>query len=553
MLGHRLSLAKQTTIMVMNQNNLECVMKIKILVLVLLLTLGGVAVYADCSTNTPADGSVVTCTGGDDDAGDANNAQETTQVGAGTEDNVTVNVSGTGDIQTANDGIGLDENANINNDGNINQNGTDGVDVNTGTVNNNASGTINQNGDDGVDVDTSATVNNAGEINQNGESGVDSDGDLILNNSGSINDNGEFGVDILANGTINNSGSINENDLGGIVIFAGNVTNSGTIDNNEEQGVLMFQGSVQNFNSITNNDLDGVTIITNGQVANSGRINNNGGDGVVLIDGGAVLNTGQIQNNTLSGIYLAGNGTVTNNGIISGNDAGGANLQILFDDCGCGGQNTFTQNQNGQVIGVNGQVAIQMGDDDDTVFVDIRSEVVGIIDGGTHGTGDRLVFTLSSADANELAQFAQFMAGVQISSNTLTYQGRTFNWQNFEELATIIQDLAQEVAVESGGGDGGEGSCANSVLATFRLPNRDLAVYSGFDLNPPGGFLVGVISMAGLQNGERRFSDSGGLNPGWYVEASQVVVGRWRANVFDANGTPIGACDFLFTLNDNAR
>jgi hypothetical protein len=79
-----------------------------------------------------------------------------------------------------------------------------------------------------------------------------------------------------------------------------------------------------------------------------------------------------------------------------------------------------------------------MGDGDDTVQIGGGFQVSGTIDGGDHVTGDTLIVgdeTLCKEEAGSLDRYTRngaFVAGIDLSGDTFTYEGNEYTIENFE-------------------------------------------------------------------------------------------------------------------------
>ena len=82
-------------------------------------------------------------------------------------------------------------------------------------------------------------------------------------------------------------------------------------------------------------------------------------------------------------------------------------------------------------------------------------------------------------------------------------------------------------SVAPSGGTVGDGSAK-----FFVQPGGFVAIYAGFDVAPPNGFLVGVVNLSECPSETKTFSDVGGKNPGWTVKCPTSGVFQ----IFDAAG-----------------
>jgi len=480
-------------------------------------------VFADCQDQggNNVDGAnldsndVVTCT---DTGGDQN-----ATVGDGNQTGVQITIEETGVITTPSDGVNINS-GNVTNNGTIDFNGGDGVDIEgDGTVTNN--GTIDVNFGDGVDIEGDGTVTNEGFIGFNAANGVDIDGDGTVTNNGTIDENFDDGVDIQGNGTVTNNGIIDFNDGNGVLIEGdGTVINDGSIDDNFDDGIdIIGRGNVTNNGQINNNfSSNGVDVEGGGTVTNNGQVNGNSSDGIDVEGSAAVTNNGEVNNNGSEGVDIE-QGSLVNNGQINGNNGGG--LQVEFD----GNLNdSFANNEGAEVVGTDGTVAIDMMGGNDQVTLHVKSTVVGTVDGGADF--DTLTFQYESTSEDELADFAALIASLNPAGGTLSFGGRTFTWVNFEDLQALLTLIILEPV--DGPPSGQECSAIN--LRTFLTPDGFRQVYSGFELFP-NGFLVAVYKRSDVMAGDS-YALSDPSTPAWSVYLNP----DGTLNVFNETGGIVG-------------
>ncbi|HEY6258020.1 MAG TPA: autotransporter domain-containing protein [Xanthobacteraceae bacterium] len=264
--------------------------------------------WAACVPNGPAvpNGATVTCTGSD-----------TTGVGNGTQNNVTVNVLQGASITVGN--LGQDIvllNANtITNNGTLNGGlGSTGINTfagnvitNTGTISTGAASIGIRSGGNNTTVINSGTI-----IAGDSSNGIQQFGSSNTTNSGSITvGNGSFGIFSFDNSTIVNSGAITAGDgSNGITANANNqITNSGTITVGASS--MAFTGV-------------GINAPTNNIITNTGTIIANGAGnflstGIRVLSGNTVTNSGKIMGSAANGIDASGgtNNTIVNTGTIA--------------------------------------------------------------------------------------------------------------------------------------------------------------------------------------------------------------------------------------------
>lgn len=254
------------------------------------LTVLGVVLLAPspASANCSINGSTITCsdTGG----------TQTTPVGTGAEDGMTVNVLSGAVVDVSGSAgataIDLHDNNTVVNDGRI-------------IAGDNALG---------ISVNNGNTVTNRGTVTVgDGSTGINACCDNVIVNSGTINagDTGSFGIYVTDNSRVTNSGTINVGATSYGIMAVGNGAPSGAILNT---GTINALGGF------------GIGALTNYTVTNSGTINA-GADGTgVQVDGGNTLvNNGTINFSGTLGMGISLNAfadttvnTVTNNGSILG-------------------------------------------------------------------------------------------------------------------------------------------------------------------------------------------------------------------------------------------
>lgn len=287
---------------------------------------------ADCNTAVP--GGAVTCT--------ATGGPQTTPVGTGSEDNVTVNVQSGATIDVSATpnatAIDLNDQATVTNSGtvivgsgalgiNINNSGvvrnyglvvagddSTGINaccnntvINYGTI---AIGSSSGGGTFGIYTNNNSDVANLGTITIGTQAyGIFADGDgsgraRTILNSGTISGAGGFGIGAIDNYTIVNSGTISVGASGiGIQVAGGNaITNSGSIN-------VSLAGFAVYLNGLTGVAGTGNTLL------NSGAINADTGMAIFGDSNNTIVNTGTV----IGMVLLTGTGnTLTNRGYMVG-------------------------------------------------------------------------------------------------------------------------------------------------------------------------------------------------------------------------------------------
>ena len=256
-----------------------------------------------------------------------------------------------------------------------------------------------------------------------------------VTNDGSVAATGTGGAGVFAypNSTVDNNGSITTTgDCSGTNFSAGiyvvnnaTVTNDGTITTSGQDGFGI--ASLGTGNNITNNG----TITTTGGVTDAIQVTSIGGNVTIT-------NTGTL-NAAGDGIETRGAATTINNsGTITGAQQGIRTSIVATSN------DTITNS--GTITGTGG-TAISTGAGDDSVTLEGDApEVNGLIDGGADN--DTLTFAFDVAAADYAALSSQ-IALANAASGSLSYNGQTYFWANFETLVNMLNQIA------AGGGSGG--------------------------------------------------------------------------------------------------
>jgi hypothetical protein len=133
-------------------------------------------------------------------------------------------------------------------------------------------------------------------------------------------------------------------------------------------------------------------------------------------------------------IVVAGNDTITVNGTVgsvSGETFGAAGTKI-------GGGDTITINSTAQVNGnVTGEINATVGGNDQ-ITIEVGATVVGTISGGNAaGDYDLLTFTGQTTDQAGYQQIQAFV-GCNPCGGSVTIDGQTYTFQNFEQLQNLM-------------------------------------------------------------------------------------------------------------------
>lgn len=248
------------------------------------------------------------------------------------------NVVNNGSISAYQHGVSGGTWTEVENNGTIHSQTTDGVKVNMNSeVVNNGTITTGTTGLAGVNAQSSSTVINEGEI-MGGCNGVRLRNDSTLINDGTISGDysglycdtvrGDNNVTITNNGTITTGGNT-AGDGDGIQIISGTVQNNGAIDtrNNGDTGIEITTGTVDNDGTIRAY-CNGIRANGVATVDNDRYIYSEYCDGIRTGDGATVINDGYIEtgvglNGDGDGIDVGNNVTVINEGTINTNNKPG--------------------------------------------------------------------------------------------------------------------------------------------------------------------------------------------------------------------------------------
>jgi len=306
---------------------------------------------------------------------------------------------------------------------------------------------------------------------------------------------GSFGV--TGDGTDGNGGAdtITITVNGAALIVAGDqVTGNGGDD------LIVVDGlSVTVSGDFADGDGGNDRIIVNGEaddVMGDDLIAGNGGDDLIVINGTVNFDvTGDCAT-----VGDGGDDTIIVNGIVGGNVEG---------DCvgGNGGNDVITIN--GTVGGdVLGDVATGAGGND-TVIVTANADVFGLID-GEDGT-DSLQFTFLYQDD---------LTDLDPAGGTLSYNGHTYTWANFEQLIGLLQELGLRIIYQH------NGLAAVSVEDGIKVMNESGLVA-----------FIPFSSAAGISVGSSVMFQSAAHSLGWYVK------------VFNLGTNPANPANNLFQVN----
>jgi hypothetical protein len=258
--------------------------------------------------------------------------------------------------------------------------------------------------------------------------------------------------------TVNGAIIVTGGDQGGPTPESGSdtITNDGTVGIIAGDG-FMTGGSGNDV--IVNNGTITIDVFGEGPdgassgndvIINNGNVDNNVfGDGYngpgsgsdTLVNNGNV--TGSVYGDSFGGAS-SGNDNITNNGtannIYGDNDSGFGYGSDTIDNSATGTVNNIIAGGGDDNITNSGNVDnnIDAGYGNDTVTIQGNDATVGgTIDGGADY--DTLTFNLSTNDPAQAEAWAAEFAAANPNGGTITINGHTYTWTNFEELLYFIE------------------------------------------------------------------------------------------------------------------
>lgn len=377
----------------------------------MLISTSHAALAAPASEACTLSGSTYTCDG------TGNGAENETG------DGFTVNVGVTGDINSSDtdEGIHLNDNNTISNNGTI------------------------QNVDDGIEVNDNNTITNNGLIDVENKGIIANDNNVIVNAAGA---------------------TVRTDDGDAIDVNDGNtITNDGTIDSSDDDAIV-----VEDRNTVINNgdifaDYEGIEGEDNNTLINNGTITSNQ-HGMEGEDGNEIINNGSIVSDDEDGINVDDNNIVTNNGDIDADSDG-----ISTEDDGDG--NTIVNN--GAIIA--GDDGIEIDDDSENNTV-TNNGTITADDDGINVDGDFNIITnngtITSDDegieGNDLSTFSNIGTiiageiGISVDdNNTVTNTGSITAGEHGIELEDE-NTFTNDGMITSTGGNGVNAGSFNTIL-----------------------------------------------------------------------------------------
>jgi hypothetical protein len=268
----------------------------------------------------------------------------------------------------------------------------------SGDVINNGNIIITSKNMSGISENDAGNVINNGSITViGGGGGIEQSNGFVINNGTILATGSGIGIDTKGEGDAINNGTITmlgEWATGIRATGGGNVINNGVVNVPQGDGIKSGNGSH--------------LIVNNGTItAGDNAIWGNQGDDTFI-------NNGIINGRVFLGLD---DDTVTNNGIVNGT--------VSLSS----GNDTVTNNGT-----VNG--AINLGAGNDTMTV--RGVVTGTMDGGADW--DTLIFDMTvEGTSSDLNALAREMAAANPAGGSITINGYTFTWVNFESLINLLR------------------------------------------------------------------------------------------------------------------
>ncbi|MDO9414217.1 MAG: autotransporter domain-containing protein [Pseudolabrys sp.] len=490
----------------------------------LMLSLAAVPAAADCTTS----GNTVTCT--------SSGGPQTTPVGTGAEDGVTVNIQSGATVDVSGTpnpaAVFLNDGAAVNNAGNvINGDGGVGVDVNNGGTVNNTGNIIVGDGAFGIIACCGNNIMNDGRINVgDGSAAVFvADTNVVVNRgviTAGANGAGITGGD---NNVITNVGSITiGGGLGSVGIatmFDSVVVNSGIITMGQDgygiavadNAVLPPAGtySVNNSGSIITGDQGiGIVVTDNHRIINSGNITaGNSAIGISANNSNFITNTGTIGvGDNSAGIQACCNNTVLNYGTITAGSGSSAYGISVAD-------NSSVTNFNVISVGVDASGIYAVGDGGQQTIT--NSGTISALGGSSAGIFANFNYNV----VNTGTIFASSGAGIQVGGGNAVTNAGTINVDaaGVGVSFNAFNDNTANTFTNTGN------IFANGAFAIFGDSNNTVT---------NNGYIRGQVTLAGFSGGNNTLINNGyivGGDAAGFSTASGVFVAGTLIN--GPNGT----------------
>jgi hypothetical protein len=323
-----------------------------------------------------------------------------------------------------------------------------------------------------------------------------------------------------------NDGIAGGNGADTITVNAGTLdAEEDAIDGDDDDDVITINGgTVHGDDSCADGGGGFDTITVNGGNLTAGGfcIDNDEGDGQITITGGTLLSGDEVvKGHDGQNVVTITGGTLTSSDEdVIDTDAGDDIVSIK-------NATLTTQDEPDHVA-----VQLDTGDDQLTLGngAVIQGNQNGLIDGGDHNKGDTLTFDMT-VPAGDLAALQAAIAGANPAGDSITINGETYTWINFEEL---VDSLSGQVESET-------------TRATFEV-NKD------FTDDNPAGVEVTISCNTGLPLEQSKVItegagvefvvtefDDGELD----CEITEDVPSGYDAVYFDGTSNSSTSCEYL--------
>jgi hypothetical protein len=254
------------------------------------------------------------------------------------------------------------------------------------------------------------------------------------------------GINILNGGSVVSNGNITSNENGIYLYNNGNITSRGTITAQGNAGIFLGgDGSITNIGNISGGNA-GILLTGSGNVTSTGDVSGANQSGIEVGVDGNITSNGHVSGDQL-GIYLGGNGVVDVRGSVHGGTTGistgsGDQLIVINAVVTTNGDTAVRTSGGEDRVNLGGSADVQgdvrMGSGDDTVQLGNGSRVSGMIDGGDHVNGDRLIVgdeSYCNEDSGTLdfvTRTGALVSGINLSGDTFEFDGNNYTVENFE-------------------------------------------------------------------------------------------------------------------------
>lgn len=289
-------------------------------------------------------------------------------------------------------------------------------------------GTIKNDGSHGITGSSFSLIQNFGTISNNGDYGIDVSGDSVIVNGkgGEISNNGSFGIRLIDGEKVSNLGKINNKGEYGITAYSTKEAineKSGIISNDGNTGFYIHNSTGTNDGTISNSGNYGFTIDSDSKGVNNGIIANKGKFGVAVYNSIFINSAaGEIKNGSSYGLAIQNGGYGENYGII----ANKGNVGVSVSN-----SSSFV---NHGTIEQEGEIAILMGNGNNTLELGTASKIKGIVE-GNKGTDTLILSETPSTEkplTNGTVDFTiQNFSNIAIKSGT---------WNLNKDMVLVVPD-----------------------------------------------------------------------------------------------------------------